>query len=49
VSIPFVQQFIVDGKVVPNDVMTTSAKVMLDELVRVSSTLRTLRQGTEEK
>jgi NAD(P)H-dependent FMN reductase len=49
VSIPFVQQFIVDGKVVPNDVMTTSAKAMLDELVRVNTTLKALRQGTTEK
>jgi NAD(P)H-dependent FMN reductase len=49
VSIPFVQQFIIDGKVVPNDVMTTSAKAMLDELVRVNTTLLALRQGTTEK
>jgi NAD(P)H-dependent FMN reductase len=49
VSIPFVQQFIVDGKVVPNDVMKASAKAMLDELVRVDASLRSLRQGTTEK
>lgn len=46
VSIPFVQQFIVDGKVAPNDVMEASAKMMLDELVRVSESQQSLRAGT---
>ena len=46
VSIPFVQQFIVDGKVAPNDVMEASAKTMLDELVRVSESQQSLRAGT---
>ncbi|MEE4544884.1 NAD(P)H-dependent oxidoreductase [Streptomyces sp. V4-01] len=44
VSIPFVQQFLDDeGRIVPNDVMTASAKTMLDELVRVEKSLRALR------
>ena len=43
VSIPFVHQFLTDGEIVPNDVMTTSAKAMLDELVRVTQTLKPLR------
>ncbi len=47
VSIPFVRQFIDDEEnVVPNDVMTASAKAMFDELVRMSETLRPLREGT---
>ncbi|MEU8272420.1 NAD(P)H-dependent oxidoreductase [Sphaerisporangium sp. NPDC049002] len=46
VSIPFVRQFVDDEEnVVPNDVMTASAKAMFDELVRVSDTLRPLREG----
>lgn len=44
VSIPFVQQFLDDDKqLVPNDVMTSSAKAMLDELVRLADALRPLR------
>ncbi|MDA5143444.1 NAD(P)H-dependent oxidoreductase [Streptomyces sp. AD681] len=44
VSIPFVQQFLDDDKrLVPNDVMTSSAKAMLDELVRFTDALRPLR------
>lgn len=44
VSIPFVQQFLDDDKqLVPNDVMTSSAKAMLDELVRFADALRPLR------
>lgn len=44
VSIPFVQQFIDDDRrLQPNDVMTSSAKAMLDELVRVTEALRPLR------
>jgi NAD(P)H-dependent FMN reductase len=46
VSIPFVQQFIVDGEVVPNDVMKAAAKTMLDELVRVSESQQSLRTVT---
>ncbi|MEU3733878.1 NAD(P)H-dependent oxidoreductase [Streptomyces sp. NPDC033538] len=44
VSIPFVQQFIDDDRrLLPNDVMTSSAKAMLDELVRFTEALRPLR------
>lgn len=44
VSIPFVQQFLTDDKVIePNDIMTSSAKAMLDEMVRVAQALRPLR------
>ncbi|GAA5053225.1 NADPH-dependent FMN reductase [Streptomyces similanensis] len=44
VSIPFVQQFLDDDKrLTPNDVMTGSAKAMLDELARVTDALRSLR------
>nr|WP_239146790.1 NAD(P)H-dependent oxidoreductase [Streptomyces sp. SID10815] len=44
VSVPFVQQFLDDDKrLTPNDVMTGSAKAMLDELVRVTDALRPLR------
>ncbi|MFB7658158.1 MULTISPECIES: NADPH-dependent FMN reductase [unclassified Streptomyces] len=44
VSIPFVQQFIDDDKrLVPNDVMNSSVKAMLDELVRFTEALRPLR------
>ncbi|MCW2877181.1 MAG: azr [Sphaerisporangium sp.] len=46
VSIPFVRQFIDDeDNLVPNDVMTASAKAMFDELVRMSDALRPLREG----
>jgi len=44
VSIPFVASFLNDnGEVEPNEVMTTSATAMLDELVRVEAALRQLR------
>ncbi|WP_328605596.1 NAD(P)H-dependent oxidoreductase [Amycolatopsis sp. NBC_00345] len=46
VSIPFVQQFLEDGVIVPNDVMTTAVKAMLDELVRVAETLKPLRKDS---
>ncbi|MFJ4436148.1 NADPH-dependent FMN reductase [Streptomyces sp. NPDC088923] len=45
VSIPFVQQFLKDGRVEANDVMETSAKAMLDELTQVSAALRPLRRS----
>lgn len=45
VSLPFFTQFIEDGVVHPNEVMTDSAKVMLDELVKVEGALRPLRQS----
>ncbi|MFI6345518.1 NADPH-dependent FMN reductase [Streptomyces sp. NPDC050560] len=46
VSIPFVQQFLdEDGAIAPNDVMTSAAKTMFAELVRLSDALRPLRDG----
>lgn len=45
VSVPFFPNFLSDGKVTPNDEMTSSAKKMLDELVRTAEVLRPLRQG----
>jgi NAD(P)H-dependent FMN reductase len=46
VNIPFVAQFLVDGVIVPNDVMTQAAADMLDELVRLEAALRPLRVAT---
>jgi len=43
VTIPFVHQFVDDGAVVPNDIMATSAKTMLDELKRTTDALTPLR------
>jgi NAD(P)H-dependent FMN reductase len=44
VSIPFVRQFIdADGNLIANDVMTTAAEAMLDELSRVADALGPLR------
>jgi NAD(P)H-dependent FMN reductase len=43
VSIPFVQQFLDEGVVRPNDAMTQSATAMLGELLRVEAALRPLR------
>jgi len=44
VSIPFVHQLLdEDRRLLPNDVMTGSAKAMLDELVRFAEALRPLR------
>ncbi|MBM9509897.1 NADPH-dependent FMN reductase [Actinacidiphila acididurans] len=49
VSIPFVQQFLDDeAQVVPNEVLTSSAKAMLDELVRIEAVLRPLRPALAE-
>jgi NAD(P)H-dependent FMN reductase len=45
VNIPFVQQFLdEDRKLQPNDIMETAATAMLDELVRWTGSLRTLRE-----
>ena len=45
VNIPFVRNFLGDdGQIHPNDVMTTAAKGMLDELQKVAPVLKTLRQ-----
>jgi NAD(P)H-dependent FMN reductase len=43
VNIPFVQQFIHDDRFVPNDILGAAASAMLDELLRVSEALRSLR------
>jgi len=43
VSIPMVNQSIVDGAYVPNDITTGAAKAMLDELVRLNGALHSLR------
>ncbi|MGW4806344.1 NADPH-dependent FMN reductase [Kitasatospora sp. NPDC004272] len=44
VSIPFVQQFLDDDRrLVPNEIMSSSARAMLDELVRLTGALRPLR------
>lgn len=46
VSIPFVQQFVDDDDTIaPNDVMQSSAKAMLDELLRFAVALRPLREN----
>ncbi|MFF1273077.1 NADPH-dependent FMN reductase [Streptomyces marokkonensis] len=45
VSVPFVQEFVKDGELAPNQVMTSSAKAMLDELTRVADALRPLRSA----
>ena len=45
VNIPFVAQFVTAGVIEPNDTMTEAARVMLDELIRLESALRPLRQG----
>ncbi|HZC06177.1 MAG TPA: NADPH-dependent FMN reductase [Ktedonobacterales bacterium] len=44
VSIPFVAQFIKDGKVEPNETMQSAATMMLDELARWVKALRPLRE-----
>lgn len=44
VSIPFVQQFIENGELVPNEVMADAAQNMLDELATMEETLRPLRE-----
>ncbi|MEP7026328.1 MAG: NAD(P)H-dependent oxidoreductase [Actinomycetota bacterium] len=43
VNIPFVQQFLVDGKLQPNEIMEAAAITLLDELARWSGALQTLR------
>jgi NAD(P)H-dependent FMN reductase len=43
VNIPFVQQFLDDGVISPNDVMVQAADAVLDELVRLELALRPLR------
>ncbi|WP_116040441.1 NADPH-dependent FMN reductase [Amycolatopsis palatopharyngis] len=49
VSIPFVQNFLdKDGKILPNEVMQSSAKAMLDELHRFAEALRPLRDNNTD-
>jgi NAD(P)H-dependent FMN reductase len=43
VSLPFVAQMVEDGEFVPNEIATGASKVMLDELVRTTGALSTLR------
>lgn len=43
VSVPFFTQFIEDGVVQPNEMMTDSAAVVLNELAKVEAALRPLR------
>jgi NAD(P)H-dependent FMN reductase len=45
VNIPFVQQFLDDGAISPNEVMVQAADAVLDELLRIESALRPLRAG----
>jgi NAD(P)H-dependent FMN reductase len=44
VNIPFFQQYLRDGELRPNDVMSTAATAMLDELERTERMLRSLRE-----
>ncbi|MER5433781.1 NADPH-dependent FMN reductase [Streptomyces sp. NPDC002588] len=46
VTIPFIPQYIEDGRFVPNDIVTVSTKAMFDELVRVDAALRPLREAS---
>lgn len=45
VNIPFVAQVVRDGEVLANDVMTTAADAMLDELAEAERTLRPRREA----
>jgi NAD(P)H-dependent FMN reductase len=44
VSIPFVQQFLKDGRIEPNETMNSAADVMLDELKRWAGALQPMRE-----
>jgi NAD(P)H-dependent FMN reductase len=44
VNIPFVAQFLVDGRITPNEIMQGASYAMLDELARVTPALLTLRK-----
>ena len=44
VNIPFVGQFMEDGRFRPNEVTEQAATLMLDELVRWEAALRPLRE-----
>jgi NAD(P)H-dependent FMN reductase len=43
VTIPMVKSMFTDGRFEPTDIVTASAKVMLDELVKLARALGTLR------
>ena len=43
VTIPFVAQFLVDGRIEPNEIMDEAATAMLDELARITRALAPLR------
>lgn len=45
VSLPFVTQFLDDGAIQANETMESSAKAMLDELLRYEKALRPLRES----
>lgn len=47
VTIPFVAQFLVDGRIEPNDIMNRAATAMLDELARVTRALASLRADAD--
>jgi NAD(P)H-dependent FMN reductase len=49
VNVPFFTQFIREGRVEPNEVMTQAADAMLDELVRTEAALRPLREGAAHR
>ena len=49
VAIPFFTQFIVDGKVEPNETMLQAAGALLDELARVEVAMRPLRAAPAER
>jgi NAD(P)H-dependent FMN reductase len=48
VSVPFFEQFVQDGEFVPNEVLTTSAGAMLDEVARMTALLRPATSGPGE-
>jgi hypothetical protein len=43
VNIPFVQSFLADGVIEPNETMTNAAAAMLDELSKLAAALGPLR------
>jgi NAD(P)H-dependent FMN reductase len=48
VNIPFVQQFLEDGMLRPNDVMESAMTAMLDELLRYTEATEVLRRRSRE-
>jgi hypothetical protein len=43
VNIPFVNNFLKDGQIQPNEVMTAAVPAMLDELTKLATALKPLR------